>query len=152
MYFTFEPYTEAQLEEMKNAHLLKDGEYEFVVKEVFEEVSQAGNPMLKVLIGIYVERITYNIKDFLITTGKMSYKLRHFCESIGMGKQYQEGKFLTKDCINRKGRVLIGLDKGKPREDGTGNYPDRNKVVDYIKDANVASSKNSEFVDDDISF
>lgn len=147
--FEFSPKTDAEIEAIKNQGLLTDGVYSFVVKEVEPGVSQSNNQMLKVKLGVLDnagnER---NLIDYLVATDKMIFKLKHFCESIGIEDKYSQGKFSPSDCINRCGRAKIGVQKGRMMPDGSGFYPDKNDIKDYVKVVDVTPKADLPFNDD----
>lgn len=155
MSFSFNPLSDEQINAIQNRGLLADGVYPFCVKSIEQRHSKSGNPMLQVRIGVLAnaddER---NIFDYLLATEQMMFKLKHFCESIGLEEKYAKGNFSPADCINRSGRVRIGVQKGGAKEDGSGFYPDKNSVKDYVKlDEKVAEiAKVDPDFNDDIKF
>lgn len=154
MSFAFNPLTDEEINVLQNRHLLPDGIYHFFVKNIEQQQSRVGNPMLKVTLGVVAKPGDQrNIIDFLLTTEQMMFKLKHFCESIGLSEQYAQGKFELNDCINRSGKVKIGVQKGAAKDDGSGFFPDKNCVKDYVKPENVMPKVvTPAFKDDDISF
>lgn len=87
--------------------------------------------MLKVRIAVVATpEDVRTIYDYLLSTDKMIYKLKHFCESIALGEQYKKGLLNFGDCIGRSGQVRIGIQPGKAKEGG-GFWPDKNTVEDY---------------------
>lgn len=150
--FVFEPKTDQEIHALMNPNLLPDGNYDFVVKDIIQRVSQAQNPMLEVKLQIMnpATKEIITITDYLLATGKMIFKFKHFCEALNLQKEYLEGKLEPAVCIGRGGIASIGIDKGQMRSEGklsTMPFPDKNKVKDYIKNENVTT-----FIDDDIKF
>lgn len=150
--FEFSPKTDEEIEAIKNQGLLTEGIYPFTVKEVESQVSQSNNPMLKVRLGVLdAKGEERNIIDYLVATDKMMFKLKHFCEAIGIEDKYNSGKFTPKDCLNRSGKAKIGVQKGSMTPDGSGFYPDKNSIKDYLK--GVASTPVADVpFNDDIKF
>ena len=89
--------------------------------------------MLEVIAAVIdPEGSERNIKDFLMTNETMIFKLKHFCEAIGLEKEYSEGKLDPVKCLGRTGKCRIGIQKGQLKPDGSGFYNDRNVIKDYI--------------------
>lgn len=148
MSFSFIPKNDEEINAIQNIALLEQGIYSFVVKQIEQQISKANNSMLEIRIGVIdKDGGERNITDYLLATPQMIYKLKHFCEAIGMEDKYSEGSFEPTDFINRSGKVKIGIEKGAPKKDGSGFYRDKNNVIDYIK-AEV-KSKNVEKIEDD---
>jgi hypothetical protein len=143
--FQFTPKTDAELEALKNSHLLADGIYNFTVREVEQKISQTGNPMLKVTLGVTDSDNIRTIVDYLVSTEKMMFKLKHFCEALGLEKEYLAGSFDPDQCLDLTGSVHVSVQKGNLRPDGTGFYPDKNIARDYLK---PIKSVTAEFNDD----
>lgn len=134
--FSFAPKTDAEIHAIQNRGLLPEGVYPFTVKEVAAQVSKSNNPMLKIRIGVVdKDGSERSIVDYLLGTEQMIYKLKHFCDTIGFEEEYAKGTFDPTKCLKRSGEVRIGVQKGNPKEDGSGFYPDKNVVKDYVKSA-----------------
>lgn len=155
MTFLFNPLSDDQINAFQNRALLPDGIYPFVVKAVEPQVSKSSIPMLKVKIVVVASDTDFRtIFDYLLTTEQMMFKLKHFCEAIGIEDKYNKGGFEPSDCIERSGKVKIGIQKGAAKDDGSGFYPDKNTVKDYMKSEEVNSPKTkaSDEFNDDILF
>lgn len=154
--FSFSPKSDAEIHAIQNRGLLADGIYAFTVKEVKQEVSKSNNAMLKVRIGVLEsDGSERNIVDYLLATDQMIYKLKHFCDAIGFEAEYAKGAFDVTKAVNRSGQVKIGVQKGNAKEDGSGFYPDKNSVKDYVKAAEQVQKKaveNDPTLNDDINF
>ena len=151
MTFLFNPLNDDQINAIQNRTLLADGIYPFVVKSVEEQVSKSSILMLKVkLLVVAAENDVRVIFDYLLATEQMMFKLKHFCESIGIADKYEKGSFEPSDCIERSGKVKIGIQKGAAKDDGSGFYPDKNSVKDYVKsnDTGTKAKAPNEFNDD----
>ena len=55
----------------------------------------------------------------------MQWKIKHFCESVGLEAEYQAGELTGALCSGRSGKVKIGT---QPAKDG---YPPKNVIKDY---------------------
>jgi uncharacterized protein DUF669 len=152
--FAFDTLTDEEILAVKNEGLLPDGAYSFVVRGIKAKTSQSGNPMLEVQLGVLDkdgnERI---ITDYLVATRKMMFKLKHFCDAIGLSSEYSSGKFDPMKCIGKKGAALIMIQKGSMKEDGT-SYADKNAVRDYAKTSQTTANdvKVDPAFNDDIKF
>ena len=126
----FTPKEEKDLK--KPFDLLPDNSiYDFDVLTATDEVSEKGNEMIKLNIGLYVtDRIGPRIFDYLLPS--MEAKLRHFCDTVGLLREYESGRLTAGICEGRSGRVKVGIQKGKAKPDGDGSYPDKNVAKDYI--------------------
>lgn len=134
MSFSFSPKSDSEIEAIQNRALLPDGMYPFVVKEYEQKISKSGNEMLQVRLAIMdKDGSQRNLTDYLVATDQMMFKLKHFCETIGFEKEYEKGNFEPSKCIGRSGKALIGIQKGSAKQDGTGSYPDKNSIKDYVK-------------------
>lgn len=153
--FAFTPKSEEEINALKS-NLLAEGSYPFLVKDVTQKVSAAGNPMLELKLAVYDQnKAEHLITDYLVSTDKMAYKLRHFCEAIGLINEYAKGCFNPTQCIMRRGYLQVIIQKGKPKPDGSGYYPDRNAIKDYNKPDHLDQKKPvaaNHLIDDDIPF
>jgi hypothetical protein len=145
MSFSFTPLSDDQINAQSESFLLPEGDYPFEVKEAAHQYSANGNAMIKLRIKVNEDR---HLFDYLVATEKMMFKLKHFCESVGMSEEYKKGNFLVNGCIGRMGKVRIGIEKGKAKADGSGFYSPKNTVKDYVVDPQNAP----DFKDDDIAF
>lgn len=146
--------------------LVKEGVYEAVVTASQDTTSSKGHPMMDITLAVYDENgKTHDVRDFLVFTKQMMWKIVHFCDSAECLPGYEDGKFCSKMAINKRVMVKIVVEqgseipedklKGKPL--GT-RYFDKNKVEDYIKKGDqgatgVPTGNNPPpFTDDDIPF
>jgi hypothetical protein len=141
--------------------LMKEGIYDAVVTASQDTKSaNSGNPMMDMTITVYDENgKTNDVRDFLVFTKQMMWKVVHFVESAGCFEGYQDGKFCSQMAINKSVKVKIVVEPGSeiPQDKLKGKplgskYPDKNKVEDYIKKEEGAVSENNPppFLDDDI--
>lgn len=121
----FEPKTEREVAE---AGLLAPGEYDCECIEGVDDVSKAGNDMIKLRLRVFdADGGTRLITDYLME--KVAYKLRHACFAFGLGEQYEAGRLEGADFTGRSARVKVAI-----RKDKTGQYPDQNSIADYLVD------------------
>src|SRR5690348_13902910 len=124
-------------EELKQGDLVKKGEYDFLVVDAQEAVSKSGNDMIKLQLKIWTEdgreRIVF---DYLLEA--LPFKTGHFAESVGLVAKYREGVLLAHDCIDKCGRLKLGI-----QEDKSGVYPPKNNVMDYIPTDEIQAEKSA---------
>lgn len=151
--FAFVPKTDSEINDIQNRGLLKDGVYPFIVKDIKATFSQkSGNEMLEVRLGIMDEQgHERNLRDYLMATETMIFKLKHFCETLGLEEDYAKGNINPFVCVGRSGKVIVATQKGQAKDDGTGYYPDKNSVRDYVKQEVLQKVEKAPF-DDDIKF
>ena len=119
----FTPKTE---EEIKAANLLEAGDYDFDVLVAEDAISSKGNEMIKVNLGIYTgDKVRGRIFDYLMPS--MEAKLRHFCDTVGLLKEYESGSLSANMCEGRSGKCRIII-----QEDKAGKYDPKNTIKDYI--------------------
>lgn len=139
--------------------LIPPGEYPFTVLEsdivASKSEKNAGKPMIKVNLIIHAEtdrRIYDYFADWF-----SEWKLKHFCEVAGLGKQYMTGQVdpSANAWKDKQGFVKIGIEAAKD-----GREP-QNKVLDYLPEeeqkvehleANIPSTQPKAGPDDDVPF
>lgn len=125
----FNPMSE---EELAKSSLLEPGVYPFEVLAASEELSKAGNEMIKLKLNVFGnsgEQV--HVFDYLLE--KLAFKLRHFAEATGLLDKYESGTLSELDCENKTGFVKIAM------EPGNGGYGPKNTVKDYVvKDTKTA--------------
>lgn len=118
----FTPKTE---DELNTFEVFPKGEYDFDVVKAADKISSNGNPMIEISISIYAQDgRKNNVFDYLLEI--VAYKLKHFCEAVGLSKEYQAGTLTADMCLNRAGKCIIGIQPKK------GEYAEKNIVKDYI--------------------
>lgn len=134
MSFQFQPKNDDQINAYQNRGLLPEGAYVFTVLAAEYGTSKSGNAMLKLKLTIHEQDGSKrSIFDNLMAMESMIYKTKHFCDATGLEAKYTAGSFTAEDCIGRSGLAKIGIQKGNAKEDGSGFYPDKNTIKDYIK-------------------
>lgn len=111
-------------EEIRLASLWPEGEYDFEIAAATEKLSSSSNPMIELACRVFNGGGERMVKDWLLE--KVEYKLRHFAFAIGLGVAYENGDLDATLMVGRAGRLKLGIEKAK------GDFPPKNKVVDYI--------------------
>ncbi len=94
--------------------------------------------MIKLEIDIYTPTGKKSrVFDYLLES--IPYKLKHFCEAVGLLVEYESGILSADMCLNRAGRCNIGI-----QHDKTGEYSDKNVVRDYCKQVKKSNDINEE--------
>ncbi len=148
--------------------LLKNGEYDAIISTSEDKVSSSGNPMMAMVLTVFDEDgKTYDIRDFLVFTKSMMWKVVHCTQSGGCYNGYQDGKFCSEMAIGKRVKVKVSVEEGKEiaidKLNGKpigSKYPDKNKIDDYLKRDNSSASANvvpipkfkEDVLDDDVPF
>lgn len=131
--------------------LLKEGIYDAVVTASQDTVSSKGSPMMDITLSVYDENgNTHDVRDFLVFTKQMMWKIVHFAQSAGIMNLYQNGRLCSDTAINKRVQVKLTVEQGgeipqdklKGKPVGT-RYFDKNKVEDYIKQRENISTENN---------
>lgn len=140
--------------------LLQDGEYEAVVKSVTHKLSSTGNVMADMTLSVFdKEGNSHEVRDFLVFTPKMLWKIKHFCDSSGQTKIYEEEKFepimasqqYVKVKVSTQTGNEIPFDKLNGKPEGS-RYPDRNVIDDYVLNTKIVPTPADDFINDPIPF
>jgi hypothetical protein len=148
----------AQEANAERFQLLKEGQYEGVITSSTDTTSSKGSPMMDMTVSVYDENgKSHEIRDFLVFTKPMMWKVVHFADSANVSKEYEAGKLCSEVVLNKRVMVKIGIEnggeipadrlKGKPA--GT-RYFDKNKIEDYLKKEKHGNAE--PFEDDDVPF
>jgi len=120
--FRFTPKTEDELDQ---SGLLEKGVYDFTVDTATSVNAKTdGTPMLKLGLTIYGPDGEHKIFDNLHP--KLEFKIRHFCDSIGILKVYETGQIDPGACEGRSGKAKVDIESAK------GDFPAKNNVRDYV--------------------
>src|SRR3954469_22859858 len=128
---SYVPMTPAEAAKLS---LRPEGVYAFDVLTAEAKVSKKGAPMIALQLGLYDEDgARFSVKDWLVHSESRwaEKKFYDFAESTGLGQKYAAGTLCAEDCLGRSGLAAVGVEKGKPKGDGSGNFPDRNNVKYY---------------------
>src|ERR1700733_67692 len=97
-------------EEIAKAGLLEKGHYDFCVLHALEKKSEASNNMIELQLQIFdtnsKERI---VKDWLVDTDTMHYKIKHFCEATNQLDIYTNDLLNAKACLGKNGRLILDI-------------------------------------------
>lgn len=166
MSFYYEVMTEQEAL-AERYQLLNEGIYEGVVTSSTDTQSSTGNPMMDITITVYDKNgKEYNVRDFLVFTKNMMWKVISFCNSAGLSKEYEQGALCSSLVINKKLFVKVAIEEGReiPEDKLKGKpqgskYPDKNKIAEYRVTDNNEDKKeksntvsDSDFKDDDLPF
>jgi hypothetical protein len=156
--FQYQPMTEQEAM-AERFQLLKEGIYDAVITASSDTTSSKGHPMMDMTVTVYDENgKSHDVRDFLVFTKAMMWKVVHFAESANCLEGYQDGKLCSEMAINKTVKVKLGVEKGgeipedklKGKPLGT-RYFDKNKIEDYVKNDN-AEKKEELLKDDDVPF
>jgi len=118
-------FTPMSAEEIALAALLNPGVYPFEIIAATDEISKAGNEMIKIKLNVFgPDGASVHVYDYLME--KMAYKLRHCAEVCGLLARYEGGELEAVEFIGRTGYVKLDVDQG-----GNGYLP-KNVVKDYV--------------------
>ncbi len=161
--FNYEVLSEQEAME-ERFNLLKEGEYDAVITSSSDSQSKTGNPMMDMTVSVYDENgKAHDVRDFLVFTKQMMWKVVHFADSAGCLEGYQDGQLCSEMVTGKRVRVKIAIEEGReiPEDKLKGKplgskYFDKNKIEDYIKkeDQKPHEQKVSDdpFQDDDVAF
>jgi hypothetical protein len=160
--FKYQPMSEKEAM-AERFQLLKAGVYEAVITASKDTTSaNSGNPMMDMTVTVYDhDGKPHDVRDFLVFTKAMMWKVIHFADSAALTKEYEGGKLCSEAAINKAVMVKVNVDEGReiPHDKLNGKpqgskYPDKNKIEDYIKrDAQAeAIKKFQDELNDDVPF
>ena len=115
--------------------LLDEGEYDFNIIQSSEEVSKAGNEMIKITLNINHSGKEYKINDYLLDNSKT----RNIYKSVGLLDLHNTGEVTSDSLYMKKGRCIVSISR-----DETGRYDDKNVVKNYI------TKKDGDFLNDEL--
>lgn len=140
----FQPKTEKEIAE---ANLWPNGEYAFEILECEDAQDKNGNDMFKMKVKVFKDNgASQNIFDYVSGTW-MEFKLRHLAESAGLLADYEGGELNAYEFVGKTGYCKVGVSKDK-----SGQYPDKNGIMDYLTDKPVAQKAADALADDSIPF
>lgn len=145
--FKFNPTIEEKNNDAKEGYqVFPEGEYDFVVKRATKKMSKSGNEMLEVILTCSNEENKTDVFDWLLEA--MKHKLKHFCETTGFIKEYENGEIDEDFIVGAKGKVNLIVEDSEA-------YGTRNKVKDYVVNGTkieIVSGSSDDFISDDIPF
>lgn len=103
------------------------GDYDFEVHDAADDVSDAGNEQIKLTLYVFNEEgRKRTVFDYLPSSEKSQWKVRHFAEAVGLIRSYEAGELDVNDIVEKTGKLKLGFKKA------TAQYPANNQVADYI--------------------
>lgn len=148
MSFSYTPRTD---EEWQLLNLLPEGKYFFKTIEAEESKSKDGHPML-VLKNLVTKPNGQKktIKDWLIASDEMGYKIKHYCDAVGLEAVYSSGQFNASHCCGKTGFLELKISPANDKYDTSNtvkSYVSKNKV-----NLNQTAQTPKEILDDNIPF
>lgn len=141
MSFYYEPMTEEQAEKERQFPMLDPGIYDFeVINSEFKmsntgpyhDPSKPSNPMISLQLMIWDNNgKEFIIFDNLMGTAKMAWKTIHFCDSVGLKKEYDSGKLHENMCLGKRGKAIVTIQSNQKKKGG-GYFKDKNSIEDYV--------------------
>lgn len=139
----FNPKTEKEIQE---ANLIPEKTICPVkILNAIDKTSAAGNEMIELTVRVFHGDKSFQVLDWIMP--KVEFKFFHFCAYMGLSKQYETGTLTAADCKDREGYAKIGI-----QSDKTGQYPDRNNIMDYVRMPVGKPGSAAPKVDEDILF
>lgn len=122
-------------DEAAKLNIRPEAVYAFEVADAKASVSkEKQNPMIALVLSFFDEYGNrFTVKDWLVHSDSRwaEKKVYDFAQATGLAAQYAAGTMSAEDCLGRSGFAMVGVEKGKPKADGSGNFPDRNNVKYY---------------------
>lgn len=138
--------------------LLEDGEYNAVITRAEARIStNSGNPMIEVDLDVYDKNgRSHIVRDFLVFTRSMTWKVIHCTNAIGLQKEFESKQLKPEMLLNKNVRVMVSVqtggliptDKLKGKPEGS-KYPDKNVIQDYVGQTELSLVEKEEPVFDD---
>lgn len=159
-------------EEAAKLSLRADGVYGFEVANATDGKSkEKGHPMIALTLSFFDnDGARFTIRDWLVHSDSRwaEKKFYDFAQTTGLAAKYAAGTMRAEDCLGCSGWAMVGVEKGKAKGDGFGNFPDRNNVKYYTNKpagkaaaapapaqsapAGAATGKPAENLDEDVPF
>ena len=110
--------------------VIPEGVYEVQIAELKMEQSKAGNPMLVVKMNVvnHAEHMGHPLFDRMVTTEKALWRLKQFCEALGLG--WDDAGVDVEPAVGMTATVRVTQELYTPE----GKEPQRsNKIDEYLK-------------------
>lgn len=121
--------TEIEMERAKATGVWLSGIYDFEITNAEDKISSKGNEMLVLTVAIFdKDGDRKHVTDYLLEA--IAHKLKHAALACGLTAKYDLGTLVAMDFIGCTGRLRLGIET-----DRTGNFPDKNRILDYEKKA-----------------
>jgi hypothetical protein len=148
--FDYVPMSEQELDK----YGLLEGKFNFRVLQCESSFSNKGAPQLVLKLRV----MDHDGKPVILTaylsnnSQFMLRRLRHFCRSAGFMAEY-EAKTISADLfLGAEGIVELGIEKGAPRTDSNGFYPDKTVILDFVGEGTGKKSTTEDAFNDKIPF
>jgi hypothetical protein len=92
------------------------GDYPFVIATATERQSTAGNDMIDLKVLFEIGGKDFTVYDGLVFTPKALWKVKAFCDAVGIEDKWEAQNITGEDCLGRTG--VAHLELGKPKQDG----------------------------------
>lgn len=140
----FAPKSEQEIAMSSGDSLWPKGNYSFeVLKAENAKSKSSGADMIHLTLKVYnKEGKSKLVDDYLLE--KVAYKLKHFCEAVGLNKHYEKGTLDAADCQGKGGTVKLKI--GKPN----GDYAAKNEVNDYLTEGDAKEEEKETVAELDI--
>jgi hypothetical protein len=129
-------YKPMTADEAAKLSLRPEGNYAFDVLDAKDARSkEKGNLMIALTLGFYDDNgDRFTVKDWLVHSDNRwsEKKFYDFANTTGLTAKYSAGTLCAEDCLGRSGFASVGIEPGKPKSDGSGNFADKNKVKFYV--------------------
>jgi hypothetical protein len=80
--------------------------------------------------------------DYLVEAAEE--KFRNAAVTCGLLEEYNKGQLYASDFLGKSGKLVLGIKKGEPKPDGSGNYPDKNEITGYAPENGSKAALNDE--------
>lgn len=151
---SYTPLTKQQADDMARPPLIDDGTYQFQLLEYSHTgknseplTDRNGDPMTKIKIKIWdhegKERVLFTML-FWGEQNRMSFRTRHFADSIKMQESYEQGHLFDRfgECLNKTGYCEIYTQKPREKNDGSGEmWPAKNDIRDFVPENEVIKAE-----------
>jgi len=127
-------------EELNAQDIWPVGEYSFEVLEKIggaKEIctantkSKAGNDMIVLVLKVFNQQGDEQIViDYLLEATPK--KLKRAAYACHLGESYEAEILHASDFVGKTGTLKLTIQPERPKADGSGNYPSKNSVADYI--------------------
>lgn len=135
--------------EIAEANLWAAGIYGFEIATAEETISKSGNEMIKLALNVYDDKGNSKVLfDYLLDT--IPGKIKHLADICNLSIQYNDGNLQAFDLMGKKGLLKLIIQKDK-----SGQYADKNSIIDYIteeKQTNNEIPAGNPILDDEIPF
>lgn len=90
---------------------IAEGDYPFVVISAEDRISKNGNEMIAIEMEFTVsDDRTITVYDYLTFTDAALFKIKQFCDAVGLADKWAAGELNADDCIGLEGSAR--LEKG----------------------------------------